>query len=69
MVKKIDVRGFSCPQPVMLVKKAIDAGENEIVVMVNDEVAVGNVQRLAQNNGFTVEIKRQQDEKLIKLKK
>jgi len=69
MVKKIDVRGLTCPQPVMLVKKAIDAGEHEIVVMANDEVAVGNVQRLAQNNGFTVEIERQQDEKLIKLKR
>ena len=56
MAKEIDARGLSCPQPMMLVKKAIDTGENEIVVIADDAVAVSNVKRLAENYGYSAEI-------------
>lgn len=69
MVKEIDVRGFSCPQPVMSVKKSIDAGERNIIVLANDSAAISNVRRLARNNGFAVEIEERRNETLIKLKK
>lgn len=69
MAKEIDVRGLFCPQPVMLVKKAIDAGETEIVVFANDPSAVGNVKRLGENSGFTIEAEEQDDKTLLRLTK
>lgn len=46
MVITIDARGLSCPQPVLLAKKAI--GENdEVTVLVDNDTAVENIRRLA----------------------
>ena len=61
MIKEIDVRGLSCPQPVMMVKKAIDTGETDFLVVASDSVAIGNIQRLAENNGFNVELQKKPD--------
>ena len=35
-MKEIDARGLSCPEPVMLTKQALDAGETELIVMVDN---------------------------------
>ena len=51
-VKRIDARGLSCPQPVVLVDKAIAAGETNLEVIVDNEVAKENVTRLAQRRGL-----------------
>ena len=56
MAKEIDARGLSCPQPVMLAKSAIDAGETEIEVVANETVARDNVARLAESAGYTVNV-------------
>ncbi len=69
MAKEIDVRGLSCPLPVMLVKKAIDAGEVEIKVITNDSAAVSNVQRLGKNRGFRVEVDKDDDNIILLLKR
>ena len=53
MSEKIDARGLSCPQPVVLVKKAIDKlGKGEIEVLVDTVTSKENVSRLARNAGF-----------------
>lgn len=49
----IDAKGKPCPQPVILAKQAITAGETEFVVEVDNTTAVGNLERLAANQGFT----------------
>ena len=55
MSEKIDARGLSCPQPVVLVKKAIDKlGKGEIEVLVDTVTSKENVSRLARNAGFQV---------------
>jgi len=70
MVQEIDVRGLSCPQPVLLTKKVIDAGETEIIVTADDTVARDNVRRLAESSGYTVEIEEKDgDFVLIAVKK
>lgn len=70
MVKEVDVRGLSCPQPVIMVKKAIDTGKNEIVVLANDSAAIGNIQRLAVNNGSIVELETKPDgDTLLRIRK
>lgn len=55
MKKIVDARGLSCPQPVILTKKAL--GESEVVTTIVDNVAAKeNVTRLARSSGFAVEI-------------
>ncbi len=59
---EVDVRGFSCPIPVVRTKKAI--GENpkeEITVLVESAVSKENVSRLAQSEGYQVKIETVED--------
>ncbi len=52
---EVDVRGFSCPIPVVKTQKAIDEHPNdELIVMVETSVIKENVSRLAQSKGYTV---------------
>ena len=55
---EIDVRGFSCPIPVVKTKKAIEENpEQEISVLVESEVSRENVTRLAESQGYSVTVK------------
>ena len=56
MTIEIDARGLSCPQPVMLARQAMKAGQFPIVVLVDDETAVMNVRRQAEKSGLQVEV-------------
>jgi len=58
MSKEIDARGRPCPQPVLMTKKAVDAGNTEIVVLVDNEGAIQNVTRFAEREGFEVKVER-----------
>ena len=51
----VDVRGLACPHPVILAKKAIAENE-EVTVLVDNEIAVENIRRLAAKTacGFSV---------------
>lgn len=69
MNKEIDVRGLSCPQPIMHLKKAIDAGETDIIIFADDAVARDNCIRMAETEGFTVEIESGGDEFTINASK
>jgi selenium metabolism protein YedF len=65
LAKEIDARGLDCPQPVILTKKALET-ENEVVVFVDNDIAVENVKRLGTNLGCTVAVE-QQDAKTFRL--
>ena len=54
---EVDVRGFSCPIPVVRTKKAIEENPNEIVtVLVESAVSKENVSRLAQSKGYATKV-------------
>jgi selenium metabolism protein YedF len=55
-MKELDVRGLACPEPVILTKKAIEAGETEILVVSDSTVAVENIQSLAKKMNFNTEV-------------
>ena len=60
---EVDARGRSCPEPVVMTKKALDScGKEQVVVLVDTNVARENVSRLAKNTGFSVEIEETQGE-------
>lgn len=57
MAKVVDVRGLSCPEPVIRTKEALEAmSSGEVVVLIDREAAKENVLRLARSFGCTVEV-------------
>jgi TusA-related sulfurtransferase len=54
MSEMIDVRGLSCPQPVLTVKQAVDSGKTEIDIIVDDMAALRNIERYALNNNLSI---------------
>ncbi|MGD1817806.1 MAG: sulfurtransferase TusA family protein [Pleomorphochaeta sp.] len=55
--KVIDARGQSCPIPIVLTKKAIDANPEKLEVIVDNVAAKENVTRFANTMGYNVELK------------
>jgi len=50
---KIDVRGLSCPEPLLKLKQAID-GANEIELLTDSQSCVDNCTRFAESKSFSV---------------
>ena len=42
-MKELDARGLACPQPVILTRRLMKGGEGEILVRVDNAVAVENL--------------------------
>ena len=57
MEKNIDCRGMACPLPVVNAKKAAEElhGGDTLTVLVDNEIAVQNLQRFASHKGFGVQ--------------
>lgn len=56
MAQPVDARGLSCPQPVILARQAIQAGEFPIEVLVDTVTARENVRRAAERLGCKVQV-------------
>jgi tRNA 2-thiouridine synthesizing protein A len=69
MSTHVDARGLSCPQPVILAKKAIDGGVFPVEVRVDSVTSRENVRRMAEKNGCTVSVAGQDDECTLTLQK
>lgn len=52
----VDALGKACPTPVILAKKEIDAGNTAFVVAVDNEIAVENLKKLADSQGYTASV-------------
>ncbi|GAA0117251.1 sulfurtransferase TusA family protein [Clostridium senegalense] len=66
---KVDARGVSCPQPVLMTKKALEENKDGIVVLVDNTTACNNVQRFMKNAGYNVSVKEDNEEFTIEAKK
>ena len=53
---KIDARGLSCPEPVILISRAMKSGENAYEIVVDNRVSRENVTRYAEHQGYTVDV-------------
>lgn len=59
---EVDVRGFSCPIPVVKTKKAIEEHPDEpLTVLVETAVSKENVSRLSEGKGYSVEVEEVED--------
>jgi len=56
MAHTVDARGLSCPQPVILARKAIKQGEFPIEVLVETVTSRENVRRAAEKFGCAVQV-------------
>ena len=57
MKKFIDAKGKNCPMPVIMAKKEIDSGVKFFEIEVDNKIAVENLKKLANSQGFTTTIK------------
>ncbi|MCI2076266.1 MAG: sulfurtransferase TusA family protein [Sphaerochaeta sp.] len=55
-MREIDARGLSCPQPVVMTKKALADKPEELKVLVDNRAALENVTRYAKAVGYTVTV-------------
>ena len=55
MSERVDARGLSCPQPVVLSARQVVAGTTDFEVVVDTEVSFENVKRYLVGKGFTIE--------------
>ena len=51
-MKRLDMRGLSCPIPLMKTKEAMDAGAVELEVVVDEPAAWENISKLAISQGW-----------------
>jgi selenium metabolism protein YedF len=54
-MKNVDVRGMSCPAPVVSVKRALEDAGGALRVLLDDGAPRENVKRFAQGRGYTVQ--------------
>ena len=54
---EVDVRGFSCPIPVVRTKRAMEKNPREVLtVLIETAVSKENVSRLAKSMGYIVKV-------------
>lgn len=57
MSQIIDAKGKPCPTPVLMAKKAMAEGADTFTILVDNQTAVENLKRLADNQGFQAAVR------------
>ncbi|NLB89554.1 MAG: sulfurtransferase-like selenium metabolism protein YedF [Syntrophomonadaceae bacterium] len=66
----VDARNLSCPEPVIMTKKAMDNNPDiDLITIVSEKVAQENVTKLATSQGYQVEVEEKEDGIYLYLKK
>ena len=55
-MKKIDARGLSCPEPVLLIREAMKSGDESYIMVTDNHAARENVTRYAEHEGYKVSV-------------
>ncbi len=66
---KVDARGLSCPEPVILISRAMKSGDSEYEIVVDNRVSRENVTRYAEHQGFTVSVTEADGEFTLSIRK
>lgn len=51
---ELDLRGLNCPEPVIMLKNAMDSGAKDIKVLVSYGASASNVERLIKNSAYEI---------------
>lgn len=66
----IDARGRSCPEPVIMIKNAMNTKEDCYTMMVDNRTSLENVTRFSEHNGYEVSYEtNDEDEYTLTIKK
>lgn len=69
MSVEVDVRGYSCPVPVVKTKKAMEENPGkELKVTLDTQTAVQNVTRLGKNSGYSVTASQEGEDYILVMK-
>ncbi|MDF2675729.1 MAG: yedF [Bacillota bacterium] len=68
-MKIVDARGKTCPQPVILTKNEVDAGELEITIIVDNETSKQNVLKFGTKLNYKCEVENKEDGTYIQMTK
>ena len=55
-MQKIDARGLSCPEPVLLLRQAMAGGADSYEIIVDNVASRENVTRYAEHQGYRVTV-------------
>ena len=55
-MKVLDARGLSCPEPVIIMRKAMMSKDTEYQIVVDNVVSRENVTRFAEHQGYKVTV-------------
>lgn len=68
-MERIDVRGMSCPQPVLMTKNAINQHPEGIEILVDNNTAKNNIERYLKKLGYVLNFKDEDGNTLITVRK
>ena len=54
-MNRIDARGYSCPEPVLMTQRALRQQGAPLTVLVDSRTPLQNITRFARNHGYQVE--------------
>lgn len=60
-MNRIDTCGTSCPQPVLMTKKALEINPSEIEILVDNNTSKNNVMKFLSSKGYSVTVKENDD--------
>lgn len=58
-MERLDARGLSCPEPVIMIRKAMMSGADAYEMVVDNHASKENVTRYAQHQGYAVSVAEQ----------
>ena len=68
-MKLLDARGLSCPEPVIMIRKAMMSKEAAYEMIVDNITSKENVTRYAEHQGYTVSVSEQSGEYTLVMNK
>ncbi|QOR35207.1 sulfurtransferase TusA family protein [Clostridium sp. 'deep sea'] len=66
---KVNTCGMSCPQPILMTKKALENNPNGADIIVDNNTAKKNVERFLKKFDYKIKIKEEQDTFIISARK
>ena len=68
-MKTLDARGLSCPEPVIMIRKAMASKDNVYEMLVDNQTSKENVTRYAEHQGYAVTVTENGEEYILTMKK
>ena len=68
-MKVLDARGLSCPEPVIIMRKAMMCKDTEYQIVVDNVVCQENVTRFAEHQGYKVTVSENNGEYTLSIRK